>query len=57
MNYKKLQEACEKEGCYCPPEYECFGVIANTPMWLRLAFSDEVKKNRIGVEKGDDEDN
>ena len=35
---------CKKEGCFCPEEGECLKVIANTPLWLHLAFTDYVEE-------------
>jgi hypothetical protein len=41
-----FEELCLKEGCYCPPDYERAGIIANTPLWLRLwfAYEKEIRK-------------
>jgi hypothetical protein len=40
-----FEETCKEYGCYCPPEWQRVGIIANTPLWLRLWFVYKYKKD------------
>ena len=50
-DYEICQEACKKEGCYCPPSHEFHAKKANLPMWARAYHE------RVGYLKALDDHN
>jgi hypothetical protein len=42
--YEKLQLECERVGCSCPKEHEVLLAEANTPLYLRIWFRQQKRK-------------
>ncbi len=48
--YELCKEACKREGCFCPEDYDFHNIVANTPMFIRAYFYLKGKKSNKGEE-------